>query len=168
MKSIIARIFLVLALSASIVSTLFGAVYYSQGSVTPNTTTNWNSNRAGGGSSPSGFNIANDIFVIQNGHNMTTSATWSISGSNSKLQIESGGTLTATFAVTIASNGTFQIDNGGTYIHNNTGTPSSTIFNGTESFNTNGTFEIRNWVNNTTTIPAPAGGFGNLIITIVR
>ncbi|MBL0084450.1 MAG: hypothetical protein IPP37_19355 [Saprospiraceae bacterium] len=73
MKSIIARISLVLALSASIVSTLFGAVYYSQGSVTPSTLANWNTIRAGGGSSPANFTTANDIFVIQNGHNMSTS-----------------------------------------------------------------------------------------------
>ena len=75
MKSIFARIYLVLAFSTSIVSNHFAATYYSQGSVTPNTTTNWNTVRTGGGSSPAAFNIANDVFVIQNGHNMTTSAT---------------------------------------------------------------------------------------------
>ncbi|HRD07765.1 MAG TPA: hypothetical protein PK037_09370, partial [Saprospiraceae bacterium] len=166
MKSFIARIYMVLALAVCSVSNLFGATYYSQGSVTPSTTTNWNTNRAGGGSSPSGFNIANDVFVIQNGHNMTTSAAWSISGSNSKLQIESGGTLTATFAVTIASNGTFQIDNGGTYIHNNTGAGSSTIFAGTESFASNSLVELRNYQNGVA-IPASIV-FGNLTINLIN
>lgn len=167
MRSFLPRIFSVLFVCTAMVTSLFGDTYYSQGSVTPNTTTNWNTVRTGGGSSPAAFNIANDIFVIQNGHNMTTSTTWSISGSNSKLQIESGGILTATSAVTIASSGTFQIDNGGTYIHSNKGTPSSTIFNGTESFDANGTYEIRDWILNTTVIPNPSGGFGNLIINYI-
>ena len=97
---------------------------------------------------------------------MTTSAAWSISGSNSKLQIESGGTLTATFAVTIASNGTFQIDNGGTYIHNNTGAGSSTIFAGTESFASNSLVELRNYQNGVA-IPASIV-FGNLTINLIN
>ncbi|MBL0084449.1 MAG: putative Ig domain-containing protein [Saprospiraceae bacterium] len=92
-------------------------------------------------------------------------ATWTVYGSSIKLQIESGGTLTATIAVTVATTATFQIDNGGTYIHNNVTAPSSNIFNGTENFDTNSTFEI--WAfNNGTSIPAPAGGFGNLIINV--
>lgn len=137
--------------------------YYSQGSGNPITLSNWNTVRAGGGSLPANF-TSGDVFVIQNGHNMTTIATWSISGSGSKLWIENGGTLTADNAVTLNAATTFQIDGSGTYVHNNNGTPSSTIFQGTEAFASASNFEIRNWVNNSTLIPTPTGGFGNLTL----
>ena len=143
---------------------LQAATYYSKGSLDPATATNWNTARDGSGTNASAFNVAADVFVIQNTHNMTTTAAWSVGATGSKLQIESGGTLTGNHAVTIATGTTFQIDNGGTYIHNNTGTPSTTIFNGTESFSTLSNYEIRNWINNTTTIPATT--FGNLIINV--
>lgn len=166
MKSFVARIILAVSLSACVASTVFGATYYSQGSVTPSTTTNWNTVRAGGGSSPANFSTANDIFVIQNGHNMTTSAAWSVTGSSSKIQIESGGTLTANHAVTVAATSTFQIDNGGTYIHNNTGAGSSTIFAGTESFASNSLIEIRNYQSG---VAFPAlMTFGNLTINLIN
>lgn len=137
--------------------------YYSKGSLPPDLTTSWNSNRDGtSGNPPSNF-TSRAIFVIQNAHNMTTTNTWSISGSGSKLQIENGGTLTGTYAVTLSSATTFQIDNGGTYIHNNSAAVS--IFSGTESFSENSTVEIKNWVNASTPIPAIDGSWGNLIIT---
>ena len=84
---------------------LFGAAsawatttYYSQGSLAVGTLSSWNTNRAGGGSSPGNFTTG-DVFVIQNGHSMTTSSAWTVSGTGNKIQIESGGTLTATYIV---------------------------------------------------------------------
>ena len=144
--------------------TTTGLTYYSNGSGDPAVTTNWKSNRDGTGSSPANFTTG-EAFVIENGDNMSTTTTWSISGTNSKLQIESGGTLTASNAVTLAAAATFQIDNGGTYIHNNTGTPSSTIFGGTESFGATSNFKINSWINNTTAITTGVTlPFGNLEI----
>ena len=138
-------------------------IYYSRGNLAPNLTTSWNSNRDGSsGSTPSDF-ASGSIFVIQNGHTMTTSALWSLSGTNSKLQIENGGTLNASYAVTLSPVSTFQIDNGGTYIHNNNSTVS--IFSGTENFSENSTIEIRNWVNSSTSIPCITGAWGNLKVT---
>ncbi|MBS4028090.1 MAG: hypothetical protein KGZ58_05560 [Ignavibacteriales bacterium] len=142
----------------------WAATYYSQGSVTPSMLANWNTVRAGGGSSPANF-TAGDIFVIQSPHTMTTTAAWSISGTGSKLWIENGGTLVAAsgFAVTVASATTFQIDGGGTYKHQNTNAYGTTILQGTESFAATSNFEINN--SNTT---GPSGisspGFGNLTI----
>ena len=52
----------------------------------------WNSNRGGGGSTPANF-TGGDVFVIQNGHNMTTSANWAVSGTGAKVQIKNGGSL---------------------------------------------------------------------------
>ena len=117
--------------------------YFSQGSLAPNLTSSWNTSRVGGGSSPSNF-TSGDVFVIQNGHNMTTSATWSISGTGSKLQIENGGTLTATSAITVASATTFQIDSGGTYVHDNTTAYGGSVFQGTESFDAASTVILNN------------------------
>ncbi|MDN5328519.1 MAG: hypothetical protein PWP35_306 [Bacteroidales bacterium] len=138
-------------------------VYYSQGSDAPNIVTNWNTNRGGGGSSPTNFTSNNVTYVIQNGHSMTTSNPWSISGTNTKLQIEDGGTLTVNHTITLASSTTFQIDNGGTFIQNVALAMSSTILQGTESFDSNSNYEIR--VNPTGTT-APSGGYGNLTINV--
>jgi hypothetical protein len=105
----------------------FGAVtYYSQGSVVADMLTNWNTNRGGGGTSPSNFTY-NDTFVIQTGHSMTTSAAWTLSGVNSKVQIESGGALTASAGNVNAY--FFQVDSGGTMTVN--GARTLTINNST-------------------------------------
>jgi hypothetical protein len=135
-------------------------IYYSQGSIDPGNTASWSINRSGGGTPLSSF-TAGDVFVIQNAHNMTTTALWSISGTGSKLWIESGGTLTATFAVTLAVATTFQIDANGTYIHSNTAGYSSTIFQaGTKSFNAASTVILNK---SFTTGPANVV-FGNLTV----
>ncbi|MFZ4622388.1 MAG: hypothetical protein ACOYNS_17630, partial [Bacteroidota bacterium] len=69
-------------------SAAFGTTYYSQGNVSPNATSNWNSNPGGGGSVPSNFSTPNDIFIIQNTDSMSLSGgSWSISGLYSELRI---------------------------------------------------------------------------------
>ncbi|HEX6915805.1 MAG TPA: hypothetical protein VF145_11220, partial [Chitinophagaceae bacterium] len=136
-------------------------VYYSQAGSDPCQPGNWNSLRAGGGSSPAVF-TAGDVFVVQNGHQLTTGSTWSISGSGARLWIENGGTLIATDSVILSAATTFQIDNGGTYIHDNPFAFGSTIFKGVEAFALNSTVELRN--SNST---GPSGiSFGNLIINL--
>src|SRR5437870_2880029 len=69
-------------------------IRYSQGRAGPPVRPNWESVRTGGGSAPANL-TAGGGFVIQNGHNMGTTAAWAVSGSRNKRQIESGGTLTA-------------------------------------------------------------------------
>src|SRR6185437_6592003 len=143
-----------------------GTTYYSQGNLAPNLTSSWNTIRGGGGAAPPNF-TSGDIFVVQgtgNGgttpHSMTTSATWSISGAASKLQIESGATLTANNAITLASATTFQIDGGGTYVHNNTTAYGTSILQGIESFAPTSTFVLNN-----SNVSGPSGTtFGNLTI----
>ncbi len=125
--------------------------YYSQSSADPTTLANWNTVRAGGGSTPANFTTAAN-FVIQNTHNMTTAGSWSFGGTGSTLEIENGGTLTANNAITVAGGATFKIDGGGTYVHNNASTPSTTIFNGTENFAATSNFKINSWASNTTVI----------------
>ena len=82
LKGITVMLFLLLFTVGS-----FAATYYSTGSVAANTLTNWKTARDGTGTSPANF-TSGDIFVIQNGHSMTTSAAWTVSGTNSKIQIE--------------------------------------------------------------------------------
>ena len=140
-------------------------VYYSQGSLSPNNLSSWNSNRLGAGSVPASFTNAGDQFVIQANHILYTSSTWTIGAAGSILKIENGGVLHASYPILLS--GTFQILNGAFYYHDNTGAVTnaagSSIFGGTESFDAGSNFEIRNWINNTTTLPASVN-WGNLII----
>jgi hypothetical protein len=123
--------------------TLGQTTYYSAGSEKPELLGNWKTARDGSGNSPSNF-TSGDIFVIQNGHTMTNTAVWEVSGDNSKVQIENGGTLQSYYAITLSSSTTFQIDNGGTYIHNNTGAYASTILQaGTRTFGESSHFIIK-------------------------
>ena len=150
--------------------------YYSQSSSDPATLANWNTSRAGGGNTPGSF-TAGDTFVIQgtgNGgttpHTMTTTAPWTVSGTGSKIQIESGATLQANNLVAVP---TFQVDNGGTYVHNaasgtangvTTDIPGST----TRTFGTSSTVEFQKWANAGTTpvaLPSPVS-WGNLKINV--
>ncbi len=148
--------------------------YYSSGTGSPNTLTNWKTNRNGTGNSPSNF-TSGDIFVIQNTHTMTTTSTWSISGTDSKLQVEDGGVLKADHQITISSSTTFQLDSGSKYIHNNATTnTSTTTFGGIESFDANSTIEFQDFetTNGTSTVAfevcynASTTPFGNIIWNI--
>jgi hypothetical protein len=147
--------------AGQVVLTYTTPTYYSKASGDANTLANWNTARDGiGGSNPVDF-TSGSIFVIQDGHNMTTSAGWSISGPGSKLWIESGGTLTANNAVMLAAAATFQIDGGGTYVHNNTSAYGSTIFQaGTKSLAATSTVILNN-----SNMTGPSGvTFGNLTV----
>jgi hypothetical protein len=144
---------------------LNAVVYYSQGSLNPGALTSWATNPVGG-TAPPNFIMAGDRFIIQTGHTMTTIANWTFGTPTSTLQIQNGGTLTANHLIQFT--GTFQIDNGGRYNHNdytNIGSgPGNSIWGGTELFGASSTVEIRDWLD---TNPLPAGiSWGNLIINV--
>ncbi len=151
---------------------LSATTYYSKGNLAANTLANWNSDRDGiSGTAPSNFTTAGDVFVVQgtgNGgttpHAMTVGSTMTIgsSSNNTKLLIETGASLTATSALTIASAGQFEIQNGGTYTHNHTGAYTA-ILGGIENFDVNSNFIIQNSSSTGPGTPSN-GGFGNLII----
>jgi len=111
---------LVLGLLVFGAGSMSAVTYYSAGNNAPNTRTNWWTNTNGTGTNPSNFSTAGNIFVIQSGHTMTTTATWTVSGAGSTIQINTGGTLVAsntvtTSVMTVASGGTYQHNvNGGT------------------------------------------------------
>lgn len=105
--------------------------YYSSGNTDASSVNNWWSNINGTGSHPANFTSNNQRFVIQNGHSMTTGSGWTVSGTNTILEIQNGGTLTETNAISISANTTLNVNNGGTLNHN---VNSLSVFGGTESF----------------------------------
>jgi hypothetical protein len=146
--------------------------YYSNNTSTNfNTLTGWSLNADGTGANPATINNTVRL-IVQNGHSKTTSTIATVN----QLTIQSGGTVTASNAITVNGTGlAFNINNGGTYIHNNTGTLSSTIFAGTETFGASSTFQINNWqstaIDLISSLTASVTGFdantyyyGNLII----
>jgi hypothetical protein len=141
---------IVLAVLVLSVLTVFAATYYSLGSLPPNLNSSWNSARDGSGSAPANFSGA-DSFIIQFGHNMTTTATWAVSNASSLVEIENGGVLKAVTGSLATLTGIFQIDGGGVYAHAVTGTGTATVpgaagrrfANSTNGGLGNGTFEIQ-------------------------
>ena len=159
----------VIFLSAS----TFAATYYSKGSLAANSLSNWSLTRDGSGASPANF-TSGDHFVIQDGHAMTTGAAWTVSGPASRIEIEDGGTLTATYIVSVLN---FQVNDGGTYIHNvSSGTANGTANDlpgtgtgSTRSFAAGSTVEFQKWANGGTapvSLPILADGWGNLKINV--
>ena len=63
--------------------------YYSQGSLPANLTSSWKSSL---NAQPSSFTLG-DVFIIQSGHTMSTTAPWTVSGTNAEI-ILNGGSLT--------------------------------------------------------------------------
>jgi hypothetical protein len=111
-------------------------IFYSQGSVNPNTLTNWNTNPGGGGYSPSSFAADYQTFIVQTGHDMSTTGAWTVSGTGTFVQISSGASIIANNAVTISS---LIVDNGGTYTHNmNGGTLPTATWGATSNCNVTG------------------------------
>jgi len=90
--------------------------YYSTGSGNPTNTNSWNSEPDGSGSPPSNTNDPYLIFIIQNGHEMTTTGAWTL-GQYSSIQIEDG-VLNENHTITIQPNGFLQVEDDGTLNHN--------------------------------------------------
>ncbi len=132
--------------------------YYSTNNLAPNLTTTWHINRNGTGASPTNF-TSGDMFVIQAGHYLTTTANWTISGTNSKLLIETGATLQGDDKITVP---TFQIDGTGSYIHNK----NTNAFPGTttRTFAATSTVELDDW-SGTAALPSPTT-WGTLIMNV--
>jgi len=164
------RLFIIASLVLWMSSAALGATYYSQGSVSPNTLASWNTVRTGGGTTPANF-TAGDQFVIQNGHLMTPTAAWSVTGTDALVRIESGGTLYATYAVSVPI---FEVDGGGTYNHSfaapGGGNGTTDDFPGTSSRSVglNSTVKITKWATASATAPAalPNIWYGNLTINV--
>ena len=168
---------------------IYATTYYSaSGGGNPNLISNWTKVSNGQGQNPPDFTNSSDVFIIQNGHTYTTIDAWNVSGTvqvegNLTIQtanaikilyITSTGILTGTAQTTItaaASGGTFTIDSGGKYIFNNTTTnTATTLFNGTESFNSNSILEFQNFETTNgafvTCLAASSTNYGDIIWNI--
>src|SRR5207249_1980489 len=150
------------------IAAAFGGLYYSQGSLAPNLTSSWSSVRGSGGTPPTSF-TSGDMLVIQNGHNMTTTAAWNVTGSGASIEVENGGTLTATLIVSVP---TFQVDNGGTYVHNavsgtNQGAATDIPGSISRSFGASSTVQILKWASGgSNPVDLPNVAWGNLTINV--
>ncbi|MBS1510252.1 MAG: hypothetical protein JST86_05380, partial [Bacteroidetes bacterium] len=90
--------------------------YYSAGNNAPNTTANWWTNTNGTGGHPSNFSSSADVFIIQSGHTMTTSANWAVNGT---IQVNSGAILVVSNSVSAAT--AFTVAGGGMMKYNRNG-----------------------------------------------
>ena len=104
------KMFFLFSLLLLMAQVSWGTTYYSSNGNAPNSTASWWTGTGGTGSHPSNFTTAADIFIIQVGHTMTTTGTWSVSGT-----VQINGTLVASNTVTIT---TLTVNSGGTYQHN--------------------------------------------------
>ncbi|HMG14708.1 MAG TPA: hypothetical protein VK590_04630, partial [Saprospiraceae bacterium] len=69
--------------------------FYYSGTGNGDDITNWWTNSNGTGSNPSNFTTINQVFRVQTGQNLSSfTGIWTVSGTNSKVVIENGGTLT--------------------------------------------------------------------------
>ena len=113
--------------------------YYSAGNNDATLTSSWWSNTNGTGTNPSNFTTTDQVFNVQNGHSMTASAAWTVSGANSKVVIKTGGKIsTGAFSHTL----TLDMESGAEYQVEHTAWGSVTAGtwdnNSTVSFTNNG------------------------------
>jgi hypothetical protein len=133
--------------------------YYSVGSLSVSSTLSW---RDAIGTSPTGFNLT-DTFIIKATHSMYVGSNWKVTGVNSCIIIGNGGILKANDSINVNTSTTFQIKDGGSYIHMNNSFAPTSIFNGIEVFEARSNVEINNWYDYKT--PITVNTFGNLKIT---
>ncbi len=141
-------------------NTADAVTFYSQGLPDPTSLANWNTIRAGGGTTAPNYITDSNIFIIQFGYDVTINSSWGVAGNGAKLQIENGATLTANGIVGIGATAFFVMDSGAKYIHNNVGNFDTYILAGTEILAPNSTWEFQNWSGNS---PFFSPDFGNLI-----
>ena len=114
--------------------------YYSKSSGALNLTSSWGTNTNGTGTAPTNFTGNNHIFNIRNQTNPTINASWTVSGTNSKIVVGDGSNA-SNFSIpsTLSYTGTVDVGNKGTLTIASTAIPtlgtlnanSTVVFNGT-------------------------------------
>ena len=135
------------------IHTNYAAVRTSAASGNWNAATTWV-----GGVAP----VAGDDAIIANGHTVTLSANATITNCtvNTGGYLKTGTNGSGNFALTV--NGTFTIQNGGTYENNNSQAWSTTIFKGTEVFGASSNIIVNSDDGGSTFISASSANFGNV------
>lgn len=132
--------------------------FYSTGSTSPHLLSSWNSEADGSGVTPTTFNIAAN-YIVQSGHNMVNTTTWTNSAAGSNLTVSSGASLRTPAAIVLSSTSLFTLEANASYIHDNTSSFATSIYAGTTNFHATSTVEYRNWA---ATGPA-VSTYGNVI-----
>ena len=123
----------------------YALTYYTRASGNWSLNTSWSTAGCGGAAAATTPG-STDAVVICAGYTIGVN----VNATVASVTIQNGGVLrTGTTLLgankTLTITGTFAINNGGTYIHNNTQLASSTIFAGTEVFGASSTFQVDDW-----------------------
>lgn len=71
-------------------------IWYSTGSnSSPHVLTSWRANRNNTGANPTSFTADNQVFLVQDGHTVSSGTVFTISGAGSRLEVEGGGIWSA-------------------------------------------------------------------------
>ena len=132
-------------------SILAQTYYYSNNSSSDfNDPLGWGTNTDGSGNNPA---VLNNTCILVLSHHKTNSGIATIRG----LQIKNGGSFTSNFSVFLDGTGKFfKIDSGGIYIQDHIGTLGSSLFSGTETFESGSIVEFRQWPS---VIPGASWGY---------
>lgn len=74
---------------------LWATDFFSKSTGYLNSTNSWATNRDGSGTNPPNFTSADQKFYVQTGHNKTANGTWTVSGTQSWVIVETGGQITS-------------------------------------------------------------------------
>jgi Secretion system C-terminal sorting domain len=110
--------------------------------------------------SPAGVPTSTDNVIVPNGVTVTVD----VAANCADLTIQTGGIVQGNSSLTVASGKIFTMQTGAMYKHNNTLAVSTNIFNGTETFDANSTFELQNWSG--AAMPSSIN-FGNFTVNMV-
>ncbi len=143
------------ASSNVITATTSNPVYYSKSSGSLDVLGTWGTNSDGTGSAPSNFTAANATYNMVNNTTPTIAATWTVSGSGSKVVIGNGGTaINFTIPSAYAYTGTVDVTAGSTLTLQNSTIPTFGTLNATSTVIYDGG----------TAQTVTAGTYGNLTI----
>lgn len=129
--------------------------FYYKGSGNVDDVSNWGTNTDGSGGNPSNFTTNNQLFILTNAANATFGSSWTVSGTNAKIVLGDGTTVTSlTIPSNYSINGTIDVYNNATLNIQNTTLPTLGFVGANSTINFNGAA--------TQTIPAMA--YGNLAV----
>ena len=139
--------------------------YWNGGSV--NAVASWGTNTDGSGTNPTNFTTADQLFNFQTGQSATLGGAWTVSGTNSRVVVQTGATFNAaninpTLTVNLQSGSTYQLA-GTTYNQLGFGTidaNSTFLFGGSSGFRPTGVYG--NFVNQATATINPSANFTTL------
>src|ERR1044071_7099168 len=155
-----------LALLAMLFTTgIKATTYYATTSGNWNSASTWSTVGCGGAAAATTPTVGDIVFICASN---TVTVTANVTVAN--VTINTGGYLITGGAggganKTVTITGTFTINSGGTYEHNNNQVAATTIFAGTESFNAASNFIVTAWSNDVDRLITGCGSnFGNLTL----